>query len=79
MHYYPRIKDTREDRDYKQKEIAAIVGTTQRQYSRWETGTTEIPTHIVIELSRLYKVSTDYLLGQPEGLPYGNSKTKRRK
>ena len=62
MFVYPRIIDFREDKEKKQWEIAKLLGTTQKQYSRWETGTTEIPAHHLITLARYYRVSLDRLM-----------------
>lgn len=61
--YYKRLKDLREDNDLLQKDIARILGTTQKQYSRWETGFTQIPAHHLITLANVYNTSIDYLLG----------------
>lgn len=61
--YYPRLKDLREDNDLVQKEVAAFLKTDQRVYSNYETGKREIPVRHVIALARLYKTSTDYILG----------------
>lgn len=58
---YQRIRDTREDNDYTQKEIADILNLYLNQYRRYETGETTIPINIVKRLSNLYKVSIDYL------------------
>ena len=63
MYYYQRLKDLREDKDLKQESIAAVLGTTQQQYSRWERGAQEIPFHHVITLARFYRVSIDYIAG----------------
>lgn len=63
MYYYQRLRDLREDKDLKQESIAAVLGTTQQQYSRWERGAQEIPLHHFITLARFYKVSLDYLAG----------------
>ena len=63
MYIYTRLRDLREDKDLLQKEIAPILGTTQRQYSRWERGDQEIPFHHVITLAKFYKCSTDYIAG----------------
>ena len=63
MFIYSRLKDLREDADLVQKEIAEILKTTQRQYSRWERGDSEIPFHHVITLSRFYRCSIDYIAG----------------
>lgn len=76
---YQRLTDLREDADLKQEVIAKLLGTSQTQYSRWERGEREIPVHHLITLAMYYQVSTDYILGLPEGLPYGHSKTRKRK
>ena len=61
--YYPRLRDLREDRDMSQKQIADFLGMKQPQYSRYERGLRDIPTDVLIRLARLYKTSTDYILG----------------
>ena len=61
--YYPRLRELREDNDLVQKEVAAVLGIDQRVYSNYETGKREIPTSYVVKLARLYKTSTDYILG----------------
>ena len=63
MQKYQRIKDLREDNDLKQIEIAKELDTTQKQYSRWETGEYPIPFEIIIKLAKFYNVSLDYLAG----------------
>lgn len=61
--YYEIIRELREDRDLKQKDISTILGTTQQVYSRYENGINEIPIRHIITLCRFYEVSADYLLG----------------
>ncbi|MCH5189803.1 MAG: helix-turn-helix transcriptional regulator [Oscillospiraceae bacterium] len=61
MYFYQRIRDTREDNDYTQKDIATLLDLHLTQYRRYETGETEIPVHILIKLSKLYKKSMEYL------------------
>lgn len=63
MKYYQRLKDLRDDKELKQSEIAKFIQTTQKQYSRWETGEYQIPFDKVIELAEFYKVSLDYIAG----------------
>ena len=46
-----------------QKQISQILNMSQTGYSKYETGENDIPTHILIELSQLYKTSVDYILG----------------
>lgn len=61
MYTYKRLKDLREDKDLTQTEIGRILGTSQKQYSRWETGEYEIPFHEVIKLAKFYNVTIDYI------------------
>lgn len=60
---YQRIRDLREDRDLKQKDIADYLNCSQVCYSNYELGKRDIPTEILIKLARFYKTSTDYILG----------------
>ena len=63
MHYYPRIRDLREDADLKQREIAEVLSVSLQQYSLYERGDREIPFHHVITLAKYYNVSIDYIAG----------------
>ena len=36
--YFPRLRDLREDKDLKQKEVAAVLVIENRVYSKYETG-----------------------------------------
>ncbi|MBR3294480.1 MAG: helix-turn-helix transcriptional regulator [Oscillospiraceae bacterium] len=60
---YSRLRDLREDRDMKQRELAAYLNCSQQVYSNYELGQRDIPTDILIKLSALYGVSVDYILG----------------
>ena len=60
---YQRIRDLREDRDLKQKDLAKVLHCSQQVYSNYELGQRDIPTEILIALSDFYKVSVDYILG----------------
>ncbi len=60
---YRRIRDLREDHDYKQRQVAAYLNCSQQVYSNYELGQRDIPSDILIKLSTLYNVSVDYLLG----------------
>ncbi|MBO1678680.1 helix-turn-helix domain-containing protein [Bittarella massiliensis (ex Durand et al. 2017)] len=61
--YQQRLRDLREDHDKTQAEIAAVLGTSQTMYARYERGANEMPVRHVITLCRYYGVSADYLLG----------------
>ena len=72
--YKLRIRDLREDRDLKQKEVAACLGVHQTTYSEYELGKVNIPISALHKLADLYHVSVDYLLGrtnQKEPYPKG--------
>ncbi len=60
---YRRIRDLREDRDLKQKQLAEFLNCSQQVYSNYELGQRDIPTDVLIRLSKFYDVSVDYLLG----------------
>ena len=76
MAYIKTLRDLREDHDKTQKEIAGYLGINQTVYSRYETGRNDMKPFQIIALCEYYKVSADYVLGLPEGRPYGLSKTK---
>lgn len=59
------LRDLREDRDYTQAQIAAVLGTTQQVYSRYERGINEIPVRHLKKLCEFYQVSADFVLGPP--------------
>ncbi len=69
--HYRRIRDLREDNDLKQRELADILGCSQRVYSNYERGDLDIPTEVLIKLARHYGVSVDYILGLTDNkIPY---------
>ena len=61
---YQRIRDLREDHDWTQTQVAKLLNMSQTGYSKYETGENDIPTRVLIELSRIYNTSIDYLLGE---------------
>lgn len=63
---YQRIRDLRNDHDLKQQQVADYLGMSQTGYSKYEVGTNDIPTQILIRLARFYNVSIDYLLGETD-------------
>lgn len=57
------IKTERLNREMTQKELATLLGVTQDSISLWEKGKRIPDTQYVIQLSRIFGISTDYLLG----------------
>ena len=64
--YFKRLRETRIENDFKQIDIAEILGIQQTVYSRYERGTRTIPVEYIIKLADLYHTSTDYLLGRTD-------------
>lgn len=60
---YRRIRDLREDKDYTQQYVAEKLSYTHSAYSKIERGERVLTAEILVQLSNLYDVSTDYLLG----------------
>jgi len=54
--------DLRIDNDIKQGVIAKELNVTQATYSRYETGSIDIPVSTLIRLAGYYHTSVDYLL-----------------
>ena len=61
--YIDRLKELREDRDIKQKEIATLLGINQNTYSQYETKKRKMPIEEFRKLCIFYRVSADELLG----------------
>ena len=59
---FQRLEDLRIDNDYTQAYIAKFLGCQRKVYRRYEKGTRQIPVDMLIQLSKLYNVSIDYLL-----------------
>lgn len=62
--YQNRLRDLREDRDLKQKDIADLLQVHQTTYSDYELGKLNIPISALHTLADYYDVSIDYLLGR---------------
>ena len=75
---YERMRNLREDKDLKQKDIAKMLNVAQTTYSDYENGKINMPTSILIKLAELYNTSIDYLLGMTDNpRPYERSNRRR--
>lgn len=63
MNYRERMRALREDRDLKQREVAAIINKSQQGYSHIEDGRAELKIDDMIKLCKFYGVSADYFVG----------------
>ena len=67
MHMYSiRIRDLREDKDLKQKDLAEYLQVHQTTYSDYELERLNIPVAALHKLADFYGVSVDYLLGRTD-------------
>jgi len=64
--YTEILRGLREDKDLKQSDIAKLIGTTQQQYSKYETGESELPLRALAILSDYYNISADFLMGRTD-------------
>lgn len=66
MPYYDILKELRKDNNITQNELAKMLMTTQRTISNWESGRNEPPYEMLKKYSKIFNVSTDYILGLTE-------------
>ena len=59
-----RLRDLREDRDLKQKDLADLLKIHQTTYSDYELDKLNVPVSVLHTLADYYGVSVDYLLGR---------------
>ena len=68
------LRELREDNDYKQETVALELKITRQQYQLYESGKRQFEVEHIIKLCKFYNVSSDYVLGLPENLPYPKNK-----
>ena len=59
---YKNLRNIREDRDIKQKDVAKVLNVSQNTYSQYETGVISLTAEVLIKLADYYQVSVDFLL-----------------
>jgi len=62
-----KIKALREELCFTQTDLARKLGLTRSSINSWEMGLSVPSTQYIVELSTLFNVSTDYLLGIENG------------
>ena len=75
-----RLRELREDNDLLQREIASILGMSQRSYSYYETGSCLLTEDILQNLANYYETSIDYILYRTDiKKPYSKSIVEKEK
>ncbi len=58
-----KLKETRIDKGFTQKQLAEAIKTTDDSIYSWEKGRSQPSIEMLRALSKILNVSTDYLLG----------------
>jgi transcriptional regulator with XRE-family HTH domain len=58
------LRSLRNEKNYRQEDIAEVLGLSKQVISNYENGLREPSFDILIKLSEFFNVSTDYLLGR---------------
>ncbi len=61
-----RLKELRLNKKMTLQQMANILGLTQRNYQRYESGEVDPPTSKTIALADFFDVSLDYLVGRSD-------------
>ena len=60
---FERIRNIREDRDIRQRQVAEYLNVSQNTYSQYENGVISLSAETAVKLAEFYGTSVDYLLG----------------
>ena len=60
---YPNIEAERARLNLTRTELAESLSVSRGTYANWQSGKTEIPSSLIIAMTKLCGVSADYLLG----------------
>lgn len=61
-----RIKELRAQAGYTQKQVADVLGLSDRAYQHYELGTRKPDYDGLMQLADLFKISLDYLTGRSD-------------
>lgn len=62
MTFGEKLQKLRKEKGWTQEQLAAQISISRQALSKWELGTAVPDTENVIQISKLFQVSTDYLL-----------------
>lgn len=69
MNLSEKIKLERTRQGYSQLKLGEILNVTQQAVAKWEKGVAEPDSENLVAMSKLFNVSTDYLLGRNDFTP----------
>ena len=78
MNLSTKIYELRKAKGMSQEKLAELVGVSRQSISKWESGETIPELERLVELSRIFEVTTDYLLkpGEMDELTNGRRSWK---
>ena len=71
MTFGEKLLELRKQNNFSQEELAEKLGVSRQAVSRWESGETMPDSPNLLQISKIFSVSADYLLGRsadPEGM-----------
>ena len=66
QYFSTRVKELREKAGLSMDQLAQLLGVTKSRINMWENNGTVPRMNVLIELSKFFNVTTDYLLGNDE-------------
>ncbi len=63
---FKNLRAIREDRDIRQRDIAAGLNVSQNTYSQYENGVIALTDQVLLRLAEYYSVSVDYLMDRTD-------------
>jgi transcriptional regulator with XRE-family HTH domain len=66
LKFSERLKELRLSNNYTQQQMAQYLGVKQQSYARYENGTGQPSLEILIRITEIFDVSSDYLIGITE-------------
>ncbi|MDE6294114.1 MAG: helix-turn-helix domain-containing protein [Clostridiales bacterium] len=78
MNFAERLKAIRLDRDMTQKDVYTRLRISPNGYASYEQGRTEPGIETIIQLCKIFEISTDYLLGSETEFGEKNHQTTRQ-
>jgi len=61
-----KIKELRQKFGFSQAQLSRRLGVTRSSVNAWEMGISTPTTQYIVDMARIFHVSTDYLLGMEE-------------
>ena len=61
-----RLQNLRNDRDWTQKQVAEMIGTTRNQVGKYERNEQEMSVPVLKKFCKVFNVSANYILNLPK-------------